>query len=290
MQFKVNTQTRRLVKAALAEDLGSRGDITTQALVPPGARAHARIVAREPGILAGIDVAALVFQMTNRWLKIRMLRRDGQRFRAGEAILEVSGRAAPILSAERTALNFLRHLFGIATTTSRFVAKTKNTRAKIYDTRKTTPLLRELEKHAVRCGGGHNHRIGLYDMVLIKDNHILAAGSVREAVMRARRRAPKGTLIQVECDTLAQVREALSVRPDLLLCDNMTTTQLRQVVRLTRGKIPVEASGGVNLKTVAAIAKTGVERISVGALTHSAGEVDLGLDFIKKGRGSKRRQ
>lgn len=278
----LSTQTRKLVRAALAEDLGRRGDLTTKALIPRHQRARACIVARESGVAAGLEVAALAFRECDRSLKVKFLVHDGQPFHAGQALLEVSGKARPILTAERTALNFLRHLCGVATLTSRFAHETKGTRARIYDTRKTTPLLRALEKHAVVCGGGENHRFGLYDMVLIKDNHIAAAGSVGEAVRRARAKSPRGIPVQVECDTLAQVKEALAAKPDLLLCDNMSPAQLRAAVRLVGGRCPVEASGGVKLRTVHAIARTGVDRISVGAITHSAGQIDLGLDFIEE--------
>ncbi|MEW6775704.1 MAG: carboxylating nicotinate-nucleotide diphosphorylase, partial [Bdellovibrionota bacterium] len=241
-----------------------------------------RIVAREPGVLAGVQVAALAFKECDPKIRVQVLKKDGQKFRRGDALLEVNGRAIPILSAERTALNFLRHLTGVATLTAKFVEKTKGTRAKIYDTRKTTPLLRDLEKYAVTRGGGKNHRRGLYDAVLIKDNHVAAAGSVRKAVWQARLRLGPRFPIQVECDTTQEVREALAAGADLILCDNMPPPLLRRVVREVKGKIPVEASGGVNLKIVRAIAKTGVDRISVGAITHSAPQVDLALDYAGK--------
>ncbi len=272
--------TRKLVDAALREDLGRAGDVTSRATLPPDCRARARIVARESGILAGIQTAALVFKRVDSDLRVRILAAEGRRFPKGAALLEVSGGARSILAAERTALNFLGHLCGVATATRAFVERTRGTRARIYDTRKTTPLLRALEKQAVASGGGRNHRMGLYDAVLIKDNHVEAAGSVRDAVRRARRRLGRGIPIQVECDSLSQVGEALDAGADLILCDNMSPGELRRAVRKARGRVPVEASGGITLKTARAVASTGVDRISVGAITHGARQIDLGLDFL----------
>lgn len=273
-------QARRLVRMALEEDLAGIGDLTTRALIPKGSEVRAFVVAREAGILAGGPVAALTFAGLSKKVKVRQLKKDGARFKKGDRLLEITGPARPILTGERTALNFLRHLSGIASATGKFADKCKGTKARIYDTRKTTPGLRALEKYAVVCGGGVNHRFGLFDAVLIKDNHIEVAGSVELAVARARKKSPGGTPIQVECDTLAQVRAALAARPDMILCDNMPPAKLKQAVAIVGGACPVEASGGVNLRTVAGIAKSGVERISVGAITHSAPQVDLALDFV----------
>lgn len=281
MKAKLPKETRELIRKALAEDLGGVGDLTSEALVPAKARARARLIAREAGTLAGVEVAAMVFREVSRSVKAKVLVKDGSAFRAGDVLLEVSGPARAILTAERTALNFCRHLTGIASATAKYVERTKGTRARIYDTRKTTPLLRALEKYAVLCGGGVNHRMGLYDGILIKDNHVQAAGSVKAAVGAARRNRKRRVPIQVECDTLAQLEEALEAGADLVLLDNMPPARLRRAVRLVGGRIPVEASGGINLKTVGAIAKTGVDRISVGAITHSAPQVDLALDFLE---------
>ena len=274
--------TRKLVRAALEEDLAGIGDLTTNALIPKEARVRAYVVAREDGILAGGEIAAITFAELSKKVQVRQIKKDGTRFKKGERLIEIKGPARPILTGERTALNFIRHLSGIATLTGKFADKCKGTRAKIYDTRKTTPGLRTLEKHAVVCGGGVNHRFGLYDAVLIKDNHVEVAGSIEAAVRRARKKSPKGTPIQVECDTLAEVRAAIEAGPDMLLCDNMPPARLKQAVAIVGGRCAVEASGGVNLRTVAGIARSGVDRISVGAITHSAPQVDLALDFVGK--------
>jgi nicotinate-nucleotide pyrophosphorylase (carboxylating) len=268
--------TSQLIRDALAEDIGA-GDATSRLTVPADATARARLVARAGGVLAGIGVCRDVFLAVDPRTRFRALRSDGSRFRPGALLARVSGRARSLLAAERTALNFLQHLAGVATLTSRFCAAARGTKAAILDTRKTTPGLRALEKYAVRCGGGTNHRSGLYDQILVKDNHIKAAGSVTAALARCRTaRLP----VEVEARTIAEVGEALAAGCPRILLDNMTPAQLRQAVRLVRGQARLEASGGVTLRNVGAVARTGVDCISVGALTHSAPAVDIALDFL----------
>jgi nicotinate-nucleotide pyrophosphorylase (carboxylating) len=277
-------EIRAAVRAALAEDLGS-GDATTLATVPRTATARAVMRARVPLTVAGLAFAQEAFRQMGRVGRIRLMSpiSDGSRARAGETILEVSGSARAILSAERVALNFVQRLSGVATLTAQFVAAVRGTRAEILDTRKTTPGWRRFEKFAVACGGGRNHRIGLYDMILIKDNHLAALrdaqpNAVAAAVARAREKFPK-LKVEVEADTLTQVAQAADAGADIILLDNMSRAQLRAAVKLVRGRAQLEASGGVNLQTVRGIAQTGVDFISVGALTHSAPAVDIGLDF-----------
>lgn len=276
-------EIRRAVRAALAEDLGS-GDATTVATVPKSAMASALMMAREPLVVAGLGFAESAFRQLSPSVKIRRLNRDGKHARAGTDLLEISGPARAILSAERVALNFVQWLSGIATLTSQFVGAVKGTRAQILDTRKTTPGWRRFEKYAVVCGGGRNHRLGLYDMVLIKDNHLAALrqekpNAIAAAVLRARKKFPL-LQVEVEADRLEQVQQAVTAGADIILLDNMSLAQLRRAVKLVAGRAKIEASGGVNLKTVRAIAETGVDFISVGALTHSARAMDIGLDFI----------
>jgi nicotinate-nucleotide pyrophosphorylase (carboxylating) len=268
-----------LVSAALAEDVGS-GDATSRALVEPTAIGAARVEARERLRLCGLEVAAEVFGRCGATLEPRS--EDGSDVEAGQVVAAVRGPARAILEAERTALNFLQRLSGIATLTRSFCAAAADTGAVILDTRKTTPGLRLLEKYAVRCGGGVNHRTGLYDGLLIKDNHIAALGSVKAAVERARRRGPIGLAVQVEVESLEQARAALEAGADALLVDNQPPPRLVEIVGLVAGRIPVEASGGVTLETVREIARTGVDRISAGALTHSATAVDLALEWTER--------
>ena len=270
------------VRAALAEDLGG-GDVTTLATVPANAKSFARLRAREPLTVAGIQFAEIAFRKLSPKIKIQTLARDGQKIAAGKTLLKISGSSRAILSAERVALNFVQRLSGVATATAQFAEAVRGTKAKILDTRKTTPGWRRFEKYAVACGGGKNHRIGLFDMILIKDNHLVALrnekpNAVAAAILRARKKYPK-LKVEVEADTLAQVAQAADAGADIILLDNMTTAQLRQAVKIIRGRAQTEASGGVNLKTVRAIAATGVDFISVGAITHSARAVDIGLDF-----------
>jgi nicotinate-nucleotide pyrophosphorylase (carboxylating) len=275
-------EIRRVVQCALAEDVGG-GDVTTLATIPATASARAVLLAREPIVAAGLPVAETVFGQLSSAIQISRAAQDGDRLKAGQALLRVSGPAQAILSGERVALNFLQRLSGIATLTCQYVDAIKGTRAQILDTRKTTPGLRRLEKYAVACGGGQNHRLGLFDQVLIKDNHLAALRNeppnpVAAAVRRAREKYPRHT-VEVEADTLEQVEQAVAAGADIILLDNMNLVQLRVAVQQARGRAKTEASGGVNLASVRQIAETGVDYISVGALTHSARAVDIALDF-----------
>ena len=268
------------MRAALLEDLAHGGDLTTEAIVPPELRARARIVAREAGVIAGLDPALLAFELlapgaTNATILVD----DGSWTNEGAVVAELEGPARALLTGERTMLNLLCRLSGIATATRALVDAVAGTRARVVDTRKTTPGLRVLEKYAVRCGGGGNHRFGLDDAILIKDNHLALAGSIHEAVARARERAGHTVKIEVEVDTLEQLREALREPVDAVLLDNMTPAMLAEAVRITGGSVLTEASGGVRPETIAAIAAAGVDLISVGRLTHSAAALDLGLDI-----------
>lgn len=267
------------VRAALLEDLGRAGDITSAATIPAGATAQAVIVARQEGVLAGIALAEAAFRQMHPAIRFEALTGDGERLPAGAVAARIAGPARPILAAERVALNFLGHLSGVATATAGFAARIAHTRARITCTRKTLPGLRAFQKHAVRCGGGFNHRFGLDDAVLIKDNHIAVAGGVGEAIRRARRFAGHLVRIEIEVDTLAQLDEALAEAPDVVLLDNMSPDTLRRAVAAAAGRVVLEASGGVTLETVAAIAETGVDFISSGWITHSAPALDLGLDM-----------
>jgi nicotinate-nucleotide pyrophosphorylase (carboxylating) len=270
------------VQAALAEDIGS-GDVTSIATVPAKLRFKVVMRARESLVMAGLPFAEAAFKRLSPAVRIQRLARDGQRVEAGAGLLRVSGPARAILGAERVALNFVQRLSGVATLTAQYVAAVKGMRAQILDTRKTTPGWRSFEKYAVTCGGGRNHRIGLFDLVLIKDNHLAALrearpNAVAAAIQRARAKFP-WLKVEVEADTLTQVKQAVAAGADIILLDNMSTAQLRQAVKLVGRRAKTEASGGVNLKTARAIARTGVDFISVGAVTHSARAVDIGLDF-----------
>ena len=267
------------VATALAEDLGLAGDITTQATIPAETRAGGAIAARKPGVIAGMQLVEAAFKALDPDASFEVLVADGGQVAAGAAIARVAGNARALLAAERVALNFLGHLSGIATLTRRYVEKVAGTRARIIDTRKTTPGLRAFEKHAVRAGGGLNHRFGLFDAILIKDNHIAAAGGIGRAMAGVRKRAGHVVKIEVEVTTLKELDEALAHRPDAVLLDNMPVAMLKAAVGKVAGRAIVEASGGVNLETVREIAETGVDLISVGALTHSAPNLDVGLDF-----------
>jgi nicotinate-nucleotide pyrophosphorylase (carboxylating) len=272
-------ETERLVRAALEEDRAF-DDVTTLAVVPQSARARAEMVARSAGVIAGLPLAARVFEMLDGATRCRPLVRDGAQVSAGTSVLEVDGSARAVLSAERVALNFAQRLSGIATLTASYVDAVRGTRAKILDTRKTTPGLRALEKYAVRCGGGQNHRGDLASAVLIKDNHLASVGGdIALAVRRARELARKGIQVEVECDTREQVGRAIEAGADVILLDNMSTAEMRVCVEMVKGAAIVEASGGITLETVRAVAETGVDWISVGALTHSVPALDLALDF-----------
>jgi nicotinate-nucleotide pyrophosphorylase (carboxylating) len=275
-------EIRRAVRTALAEDLGT-GDVTTLATVPANAISVALMRAREPLVTAGLEFAVIAFKSLSPKVKIQKLVRDGERAKAGETLLKISGPSRALLSAERVALNFVQRLSGVATATAQYVDAIAGTKARILDTRKTTPGWRRFEKYAMACGGGKNHRIGLFDMVLIKDNHLVALSdekpnAIAAAVARARKAFPK-LKVEVEADTLEQVAQAADAGANIILLDNMKPAQLRQAVKLVHGRALTEASGGVNLKTVRAIAESGVDLIAVGAITHSARAVDIGLDF-----------
>jgi nicotinate-nucleotide pyrophosphorylase (carboxylating) len=268
-----------LVKSALDED-GALNDLTTLATVVSDRRANATLVARSTGVLCGVELAIEAFRAIDPKVTIRVDREDGATLTRGDSVLFISGHARALLAAERVALNFMQRLSGIASITATYVDAVRGTDAKILDTRKTTPGWRLLEKYAVRAGGGTNHRLNLSTAVLIKDNHLAAVdGDIALAVHRARELAPPGTKVEVECDRLDQVQAALDASADIVMLDNMTTEQMSDAVRLVAGRAITEASGGVNLETVRAIAETGVDWISVGALTHSAPALDLALDF-----------
>jgi nicotinate-nucleotide pyrophosphorylase (carboxylating) len=271
-----------LIEAALAEDVGA-GDVTTLWTVPPERRAEARIVAKQPGVIAGTDVAVEVFRRVDPTLTVEVVARDGCVVAPRELVMRVRGSARGILTAERTALNFLQRFSGVATVTRAYVDAVAGTEARIIDTRKTTPGMRRLEKAAVVAGGGANHRVGLFDMVMIKDNHIAAAGGITAAVAAVRRQNERGLRVEVETTTLDEVREALRAGVDRIMFDNMDPGLMRQAVELVRaagdGRPETEASGGITLETVAGFAATGVDFISVGALTHSAPILDIALDL-----------
>jgi nicotinate-nucleotide pyrophosphorylase (carboxylating) len=274
--------TLALVRAALAEDVG-HGDVTTQATVPPGASGKALLVAREAAVVAGLPLVALVYgEVGGKEVsvpEVRLFAADGDRIARGAPLAEIAGPMATILTGERVMLNLVQHLSAVATLTRRFVDAVAGTGAEITDTRKTMPGLRLLEKYAVRVGGGRNHRFGLDDGVLIKDNHIALSGGVARAIERARAGAPHTLRVEVECDTVAQVNEALAARADVILLDNMEPEEVAAACRAIAGRALVEVSGGVKLDNVRRFAESGAELISVGAITHSAPAIDLGLDI-----------
>jgi nicotinate-nucleotide pyrophosphorylase (carboxylating) len=268
-----------IIDRTLAEDLGRAGDITTLATIPASARARAVIAAREAGVIAGSDLAIAAFRRMDQTIRFDTHLPDGTPINSGDVALAIEGPARAILSAERTALNFMGRLSGIASLTARYVEAVKHTKARIVCTRKTTPGLRAFEKHAVRCGGGFNHRFGLDDAILIKDNHIAVAGGVVPALRAAKAFAGHLVKIEIEVDTLDQLDEVIKEGADVVLLDNMTPPQLKEAVSRVKGSMLTEASGGVTLSSLAAIAESGVDMISVGALTHSAKVLDLGLDI-----------
>jgi nicotinate-nucleotide pyrophosphorylase (carboxylating) len=268
-----------IVRAALVEDLGRGGDLTS-ALIAPDARMACLFATRKDGRVAGLDCARLAISLLDPSARFEVLLSDGADAAAGAGLARVEGNARAMLTAERTALNLMGRLSGVATLTRAYVQAVEGTAARITDTRKTTPGLRALEKYAVRCGGGINHRYGLDDAILIKDNHVSACGGVAETLKRARNVAGHLTPIEVEVDSLDQLVEALPFRPDVIMLDNFSLDDLRRAVALAKGSVTLEASGGVSLETVRAIAETGVDVISVGALTHSAPVLDIGLDAI----------
>lgn len=267
-----------LIRSALAEDLGA-GDITCAAVVPDAARARGRVIAKQPGVLSGLSVASHVFERVDGGVEIATAVRDGQAVAVGEELLVLEGSAAGILSAERTALNFLGHLSGVATLTAAYVAAVQGTGARILDTRKTMPGMRDLEKAAVVAGGGMSHRLGLHDNILVKENHVRVAGGVGEAARRALAGAPATAWVEIEVESLDELDEVLAAGVTRVLLDNMAPDALREAVSATAGRATLEASGGITLETIRAVAETGVDFISVGALTHSAPALDVSLLF-----------
>lgn len=279
MNGNYRTFVDKIIDLALEEDLGP-GDITTLAIIDASTRGKARLLAKEEIVLAGIEVFDRVLSRLDPEISVRSNFRDGDVVPEGSEVGLVEGSIRGILSGERTALNFLQHLSGIATVTRRYVEKTDPTRVRLIDTRKTTPGLRVLEKYAVRMGGGFNHRMGLFDGILIKDNHIAAAGSISEAVIKARATVPHTVRIEVEVDDLRGLEDAIDAGADAVLLDNMSTEEMRNAVQTARGRVLLEASGGITLESVEEISQTGVNLISVGAITHSARSVDISLELI----------
>lgn len=269
--------TDRLIELWLAEDIGAC-DLTVQTMIAPEATGRFRMNAREPMILAGLVVAARVFKRYDAELEVAVHASDGERVETGAVLMEIAGAARSVLTAERTALNIAQRLCGIASETARYVEAIAGTKARLIDTRKTTPGLRMLEKHAVSCGGGLNHRLGLDGGVMIKDNHIAVCGSIAAAVERARARLPVLTKLEVECDSLAQVEEAAGAGADVIMLDNMSVAEMTEAVRVIAGRAKVEASGGIRLDTIRPIAETGVDYISTSRITQAAPAVDIGLD------------
>jgi nicotinate-nucleotide pyrophosphorylase (carboxylating) len=270
-----------ILQVALEEDIGA-GDVTTTSILPVDLHLTGKIVTREAGTAAGLEVARLVFRLVDEQIVSRAYLADGDLIMPGQTLAEIRGPGGGILSAERVALNFLQRMSGIATLTRRFVEAVKGSKAVILDTRKTAPGLRILDKLAVQMGGGKNHRFGLYDMVLIKDNHIAAAGGIREAISRVRATIGSGLAIEVEVKSMTELQEALALRPDRIMLDNMRLEDMSNAVALAAGQVELEASGNVTLDNVADIAATGVDFISVGALTHSAPALDISLEIIER--------
>ena len=274
-----NPELDALIKTALREDAPA-GDVTSESLFPPKLQCRAILLAKQDGVLAGIEVAARVFRLVNSRISFNRLARDGDAFRAGDILAEIEGPAVALLKAERTALNFIQRLSGVATATRRYVDAVAGTTTRILDTRKTTPGLRVLEKYAVRMGGGINHRLGLSDMVLIKDNHLKLAPGIAAAVAAARRHVGRRLKIEVEAVNFGQVREALESGADMIMLDNMPLPTMRRIVKWVGGRVPLEVSGGVDRTKLKRIASLGVDFVSIGRLTHSAPAVDLSLEFL----------
>jgi nicotinate-nucleotide pyrophosphorylase (carboxylating) len=272
-----------LIAAALREDM-PHGDITSESLIPATSRSRAILMAKAPGVLAGIEVARRVFQKMDPKASFKAVLEDGKPFRPGDVLAEIEGRTRALLGAERTALNFVQRMSGIATTTRAYVDAVSGTGARILDTRKTTPGLREFEKYAVRAGGGTNHRRDLSEMVLIKDNHLMSVGDVGLAVERARRKAGRGILVEVEVTNFRQARAAVAAGADWVMLDNMSPEAMKKIVGWMAGRAKIEASGSVSLATVRKIAALGVDFISVGRLTHSYASIDLSLEFLRRRR------
>lgn len=279
-----NPAIEKIIKRALQEDLGP-GDVTSNAILPDAALIYGEFVAKNPGVVSGLDIAKKVFKQLDRNVVFSARVRDGAEISNGQILATIEGNGRAILAGERVALNFLQRMSGIATTTHKYVSAVKGATAVILDTRKTAPGIRVLDKKAVRDGGGQNHRFGLYDMFLIKDNHIAAAGSITNAVKLVKKSNNKKLPIEVEVENLNQLKEVLVLGIDRIMLDNMETGQIKKAVEITRGLVPLEASGNVNLDTVAEIAKTGVDYISVGSLTHSTRALDISLEIINRDHG-----
>lgn len=273
-----------VIEAALKEDM-PRGDITSDNIVPRRSVSKAVFLAKQDGVLAGINVAGRVFRRVDPRITFRKFYQDGQSFKAGQVLAEVSGPSISILKGERTALNFLQRMSGIATTTKEFVDAVTGTKTRILDTRKTTPGLRILEKYAVRTGGGENHRLNLSTMVLIKDNHLRLVGNIPDAVQKARKKVGRGIKIEVEVTDFDQARQAVEAGADMIMLDNMPPKTMRNIIGWVKGRIPIEVSGNVNLKNVRRIAALGPSYISIGKLTHSYASLDLSLEFVENERG-----
>ena len=284
---RLNAYAALVVKAALAEDIGS-GDITTAAVVTPGMRGECVITAKEDMTVAGLFIAETAFRQLDKDVVFKPFGKDGEYVKKGKTIATVAGRLGALLTAERVALNFLQRLSGIATLTRSFAAKAAPHGARILDTRKTTPCLRMFERYAVRAGGGLNHRFGLFDAVLIKDNHIMAAGGVQKAISRVNEQYQKRMPVEVEVTNLKEAKEAVKAGADIIMLDNMNITDIKKAVRLINGCALIEASGGINIDNVEAVAKTGVDFISVGALTHSAMAADISMEVKRYVAGRKR--
>jgi len=276
--MEIPPEVRRLIRQALAEDIGA-GDATTAAIIPPDEKSEAALIAKAAFVVAGLPFAAEVFRALDKNVAFEPLVEDGARVSKSAVIARLAGRTASLLQGERVALNILQRLSGIATLTAKYVEKVEGLPVKVLDTRKTTPGMRFMEKYAVRMGGGTNHRMGLYDGILIKDNHIRAAGGISRAVKLARRAAKRGMEVEVEAGTLDEVREALEAGADIIMLDNMPVEEMRRAVRLVKRRAKLEASGNVSLKNIREIAETGVDYISVGALTHSAPASDISMRF-----------
>jgi nicotinate-nucleotide pyrophosphorylase (carboxylating) len=283
MDVLVSPQIERLIRDALDEDIGA-GDLATMATIPAGAQGKGLFRAKKDGVVAGLVLLDRIFYFIDPKVEVRVLFKDGTQIQSGTVVAEVGGPVRALLLAERTALNFLQRLSGTATLTRKYVDAVKDFPCKVLDTRKTTPGLRTLEKYAVRMGGGTNHRIGLYDAALVKDNHIEATGSIADAVKAVRRHAPFMAKVEVEAGNLRQVQEAIDAGADVIMLDNMTVPQMAEAVRLVNKRAWVEASGGITLDTIRQIAQTGVDFISSGALTHSAPVVDFNMKITSDGR------
>jgi len=269
-----------LIEVALKEDM-PQGDITSESIIPADSESEAIILAKEEGVLAGIDVAERVFHKIDPSVVFEKKLNDGQRFRNGQTLATIQGRSISLLKGERTALNFLQRMSGVATTTQNFVQALQGTKTKILDTRKTTPGLRSLEKYAVKMGGGGNHRFNLSEMVLIKDNHLRIVGSISQAVKSAKERIKPGVKVEVEATSLEEVQEAVQSGADMIMLDNMSKDAMKEVVKRVKGKVPLEVSGKVSLRRIKEIASLGVDFISVGSLTHSYKSVDISIEFLR---------